>query len=164
MSTLDPCLPLRKRSRVRLLPAADFNPQVNLCSSERGRWRRGGSDCCRPTCPGQEVSSCPLCCGGSLWPPGPRARWEVRSQQASTTGRNGTRGLRVSAARPAGSPATWQVTAAAGEQRRARRAAPARCPTARFPHGKLFTPLGKQRGAHETVTLYPDLQSCAEQL
>lgn len=35
-------------------------------------WRRGGNDCCLhccPTCLGREVSSCPLCCAGSLWPP-----------------------------------------------------------------------------------------------
>lgn len=114
--------PFKEKSHVRLFPAADFNPQVILCSSRQGAGGGEETTAARAAVPPAwegRWAAVPSALGAASDPLAPRNGAKVRLQQASAKGRNSTHRLHVCAAHPTCSPAmgqdVWQVTTLVGE-------------------------------------------------
>ena len=175
--------PFKEKSHVRLFPAAGFKPQVILCSPQQhaggGEGTTAAHTAVPPAWEGRRAAVLSAMRAASDLPPpcsgaevGSHSGADVRSRQASTTGRHATHRLHVCAARPMCPPAmgwdVWQVTAMAAEAGTphcSRHLLQSLVSTRKPVHTSQ-----KAKGCSWSIqqlrhfTVYPDLQSEADQL
>lgn len=146
--------PFKKKSHVRVFLAADFNPQVILCSSKQcaggGEGMIAVHAAVPPAWKGRWAAVPLFRYVGSLWPTATvqrsdlsRALWRAETPHADSTHMVPTPRAPHLWARTCGKSPPWQES-------RARHTALSICPAPRFPQGYLCTPAGKERGSHET--------------